>query len=713
MKEEFIEKIYSGWLGKVIGVIHGANIEGWTRAEIERTFGEISDYPFTFKNFCSDDDINGPAFFQRSILDYGADPSLKELALTFLNYVSDGHGFFWWGGYGISTEDTAYHNLVEGVLPGVSGSAAQNGTVLCNQIGGQIFSDCWGLMWPGNPRKAADYAEKMASLTHDQDGLAGARFVAAAVAAAFTAKTAEEILEQALGQLPQGSAYAKMAEDVSAFTREHLDDWRICFDYVKEHYDYRYYSGVCHILPNAAVMILALLCGKGSYENTINIAAMCGWDTDCNEGNLGTILGVFAGVEGIRKNWISQVRDLVICSGALGGLNIQTVPQIAENTLRAVSVLQKEEWPETWKEILQKSEGRYFHFQFPGSTHGIRINHGGNSACMIRNTARRAYIGMRSLLITHPQFGNNNWFEIGWKSYYRPDEFDDNRYQPDLSPVLYPGDQVTFHYSFAEEELGKQILVQAYKKDRISDKEEILWCKEITVEDTKWHSGRMDLPSASNQIIEEIGVRITGQNVAPREQNRSFQIYLGDVEILPAPDYRMEASELFDEIWTAVDTNPVGFSYLRGAVGIWDGKIGLSGAVKPAELYTGMVDWENYCVSAEMVPEFGTDHYLLGRVQGAMRWYAGGLIELDGKRYAAILKKDREIHILEKSPFEWKHGCCAHVEFEVQGETLVLSVNGVKELEVRDSDYREGCIGFGNQFGSRTAFTGYSVKAKK
>lgn len=60
-------------------MIHGANIEGWTREEIERTFGEISDYPFTFKNFCSDDDINGPAFFQRSILDYGADPSLEEL----------------------------------------------------------------------------------------------------------------------------------------------------------------------------------------------------------------------------------------------------------------------------------------------------------------------------------------------------------------------------------------------------------------------------------------------------------------------------------------------------------------------------------------------------------------------------------------------------------------------------------------------------------
>ena len=71
------------------------------------------------------------------------------------------------------------------VPPERSGSAELNGEVLANQIGGQIFSDCWGLACPGNPEKAAALAERMASLTHDQEGLQGARFIAAAIAAAL------------------------------------------------------------------------------------------------------------------------------------------------------------------------------------------------------------------------------------------------------------------------------------------------------------------------------------------------------------------------------------------------------------------------------------------------------------------------------------------------------------------------------------------------
>ena len=57
-------------------------------------------------------------------------------------------------GYGVSTEHTAYQNLVEGVPPERSGSAELNGEVLANQIGGQIFSDCWGLACPGESGKS-------------------------------------------------------------------------------------------------------------------------------------------------------------------------------------------------------------------------------------------------------------------------------------------------------------------------------------------------------------------------------------------------------------------------------------------------------------------------------------------------------------------------------------------------------------------------------
>ena len=57
-----------------------------------------------------------------------------------------------------------------------------------------------------------------------------------------------------------------------------------------------------------------------------------------------------------------------------------------------------------------------------------------------------------------------------------------------------------------------------------------------------------------------------------------------------------------------------------------------------------------------MEPIAGEDHYLLARVQGGMRWYGAGFTVRDGKKYAAILKKNREISALCLIPFEWEWG---------------------------------------------------------
>lgn len=724
MNKRYRDKTYSGWMGKMIGVVHGANIEGWTRETIESTFGEIRDYPFRFTNFCADDDINGPAFFQRAVLDYGAEAGQQEMADTFLNYVSDGHGFFWWGGYGVSTEHTAYQNLVEGVPPERSGSAELNGEVLANQIGGQIFSDCWGLACPGNPEKAAALAERMASLTHDQEGLQGARFIAAAIAAAFDAESVEEILDQAFAQLSPESAYAAMARDVRSFAEAHREDWRLCFDYVKEHYDYRFYQGVCHIIPNAAVIVLALVTGRGSFHDTINIAAMCGWDTDCNEGNLGTILGVYCGIEGIPKEWLPQIHDLVICSGSLGGLNIQTVPQLAETTLRAAKILEKTEGAEKayqekdpeaalWKRILGKPEGQYFHFQFLESTHGIRTRNLPDCPGLVRNTQECAFIGNRSLKIVHPVFGNSHWFDVCFRTYYGPEDFQDNRYQPDLSPVVYPGDTIRFHYCFGEENKGKKIRVQGYFVNRLDGKQRFVWERAVQIQDGGWKCSEIVIPSEENVLIQEVGVRITGMDVAVREQTAPFLLYLGDVEILSAPDYRVTGEGMLTEIWTAVDTNPAGFSYLRGVAEIYKKALRISGSGKPAEMYTGIINWKDYRLEAAMEPIAGEDHYLLARVQGGMRWYGAGFTVRDGKKYAAILKKNREISALCLIPFEWEWGkvydCC----FKVQGNRLTFLADGKELLDCEDREgfYGNGCVGLGNQRASRTAFREYSVKA--
>lgn len=711
LSADVIEKIYSGWIGKIAGVIHGANIEGWTAENIEKTFGELTGLPFTFKNFCADDDINGPAFFQRAVLDYGPDLDLGNLADTFLNYVSDGHGFFWWGGYGISTEDTAYHNLTEGVSPSLSGSAVQNGTTVANQIGGQIFSDCWGLAYPGKPKEAADMAEKMASITHDQEGLNGARFVAAAIASAFYADTVDEILEKALSQIQSTSAYAKMVADVRDYVLKNREDFRTCFSYVKEHYDYRFYPGVCHIIPNAAVIVLALLCGKGDYADTINIAAMCGWDTDCNEGNLGTILGVFCGISRIPSAYKEQIGDLAICSSSLGYLNIQTVPQIAETTLRVLCKLNQTQTDEIWTSILGKAEGHYLHFQFPESTHALKASGIRQDKHGIRNIEDPDDTKKRILLVTDPEFENGKSICIYRKTYYEPEDFDDNRYQPDLSAIVYPGDRIQVKYRFTKEDIGKRIKVEGYYVDRLSKNRVSLFVRDMQISAASWDSCELAIPEGENQVIEEVGVCITGQSVARREQKEIFSVLIDSVELFTHPHYKISADHLFHEIWTAIDQNPVGFSYLRGIAEVANGQLGLSGSGKPAEMYTGNTNWGNYTFSAQIIPAYGKDHYILARVQGAMRWYAAGLISREGRKYVAILKKDREITILESQPYEWSEEKSYEIHLEVRGKQILAEVNqdiSICYVETHDF-YKNGCVGFGNQEAARTLILSYGI----
>ena len=53
MKTEYIEKIYAGWLAKIIGIRLGAPIEGWTYEKIKNTYGDLRDYPMDYKEFAA------------------------------------------------------------------------------------------------------------------------------------------------------------------------------------------------------------------------------------------------------------------------------------------------------------------------------------------------------------------------------------------------------------------------------------------------------------------------------------------------------------------------------------------------------------------------------------------------------------------------------------------------------------------------------------
>ena len=64
-----------------------------------------------------------------------------------------------------------------------------------------------------------------------------------------------------------------------------------------------------HVLPNAGIITLGLLYGGGDFERSICTTALCGYDTDCNVGNVGAILGVQYGADKIPAKWKDPIKD--------------------------------------------------------------------------------------------------------------------------------------------------------------------------------------------------------------------------------------------------------------------------------------------------------------------------------------------------------------------------------------------------------------------
>lgn len=96
MVKDYLEKVYSGFLGMNIGIRLGAPVEPtiWTYDRIRNTYGEITDYVKEFKNFAADDDANGPVFFIRALYDDAKDRELvpQDVARAWLNYAREGVG---------------------------------------------------------------------------------------------------------------------------------------------------------------------------------------------------------------------------------------------------------------------------------------------------------------------------------------------------------------------------------------------------------------------------------------------------------------------------------------------------------------------------------------------------------------------------------------------------------------------------------------------
>ncbi|MDB5586707.1 MAG: putative rane protein [Devosia sp.] len=674
---QILEKIYAGFIGKAIGVRLGAPVEPtiWSYDRIQKTYGEVTQYLRDFKNFAADDDTNGPVYFIRALRDYGLNATAADVGKTWLNYAAEEHGMYWWGGFGVSTEHTAYRNLRAGIPAPQSGSIAQNGAAVAEQIGGQIFIDSWGWVNPGNPAKAAQMSAMAASVAHDGDGLNGARFCAAAIAAAFEASSIDEIVAAGLSTIDAGSTYARVAQAVIDFFKANPDDWRACRDMLTAEWGYDRYPGVCHIIPNAGVTVMAILYGKGDLPRTVEIATMAGWDTDCNAGNAGAIVGTFQGLQPGWDKYRKPINDFLVASGIVGSLNIVDIPSFARELTVLALQLAGRDVPALWLEDMTR-RGVRFDFDLPGATHGFRTE-GFNQISLKGGTERHTEDSRGSLEIQLDRLERGQGGRVFWKPFYRRSDFDDERYRPMFTPLVDGGQKVSFKLWLDPWNGDGNLRIAPYVRRTMSGAIEETGAWDVPSSDG-WQHYEFVVPEG-DEAIDEIGISIEYFG----RLKYLGRLFLADFTVGGAGRTALLPAKEIQE-WGAISR----FTYNRGHWTKQNDRIH-GHTAGDADIWTGHYYARNLTVTADVQRLSGASQLVTARVQGTGRFYAAGF---DGDE-VVILKEDFGSTVLASAPFAVETGKSYEFSFALKGEKLVFSVDGNVLLEATDASYAYGMSG--------------------
>lgn len=683
-----LERIYSGFLGMNAGIRLGAPVEPavWDFERIAQFYGDIRGYVRNYKDFAADDDVNGPVYFLRGLLDNGVHNELTPQAVgeAWLNYARDGIGLYWWGGDGISTEHTAYNNLKRGIPAPQSGSIQQNGIILAEQIGGQIFIDTWGLINLGDPDKAARMAATAASVSHDGNGLYGAAFLAACIAAAYTAESVDEILDAGMARIPGDSTYAAVVQAVREFHRQNPADWRACMQYLIDNWGYDKYTGVCHIIPNAGVCVLSMLYGAGDFSRTIEIATMCGWDTDCNAGNVGTILGVYCGLEGIPAHYRKPMNDFIVLSGISGYLNNLDVPTYVKFLYQLSRVCRG--LPEDPDVALPRGGELLFDFKLPGSTHGLRLS------SELRFAKHTVEDGLQLVI---DRILPADHCDVYYKPFYRREDFDDERYKPVFSPTVYSGQTLKVcmipHYYLDGRIFVRPYVITAVRRERYDGT--IAW-----LEDGKELELEFRIPDTCGDCVAEVGFHI---EAAPETTVRVFaMLELKEMSVTGKGEYHVATALCREEF---LQQTPFALNH-----GAWhtDGGALVCRTEEPAQAYTGNYYATDVTVTSDVTAELGS--CLMARAAGARRYLAAGFLE-EGKLSLRLHEAGAFTDCAVDYP--WQQGKAYHLTLAVTGSSAELLVDGKSVLLAQELPMAPyGMVGFAQEIQGIGTFRDLHVK---
>ena len=669
---DYEERVYAGVLGKIIGVYLGRPFEGWSNEAIEKRLGEIDYYvhdKLDVPLIVTDDDISGTFTFIRALEDYGCDPDLtpRQIGQTWLNYLIEQRTILWWGGLGNSTEHTAYMRLANGIDAPASGSIAMNGQVVAEQIGAQIFIDGWAMVAPGDPERAADLAKRAASVSHDGVAVHGAQVLAAMEAAAFVESDTGKLIDLGVAQIPADSLLKRMIDDIRNWHAAHGDDWRATFGQIKANYGYDKYGGNCHMVPNHGLIVHALLHGNDDFGHALKIVNTCGWDTDCNSGNLGCLLGIQHGLNGIDAgaDFRGPVADICYLPSADSGGGVSDAVTQAARISRMGHALAEAPY-------LAPKAGARYHFSHPGAVQGFT-----GHECVVNNRANAA--GERCLAIhfnrSEPGTTARATTATFVDSLDTAKYFERRGYGLMTSPALSPGQAITATVELAktaDEAADVAICIRVFNAE---DQLVTLRNTATAIAPGEQQALTWTAPDVGGYPIAAVGVEIV-------TAASGGTLFLHSLDWRGAPEVSL--TRVPGQMWHRAWVNGVdqGRPYYAEAFRLVQNRgTGLM-------LY-GAREWTDYRVRADVTPHLVRRAGVAARVQGMRRYYAL-VIEADGK--ARLVRELDGTTVLAEQEFPLELYRTYQMELAVDGARVTGRIDGEVVLSANDDALPSGGI---------------------
>jgi ADP-ribosylglycohydrolase len=318
--DEYRDRLRGAFLTRAAGCVLGAPVEQWTLEKMEAlAIHNGDDFPPTdyWSALPKPDELRYGVSPMSAYSRDGMDgvPVDDDVVYTVLGLlVAEEHGVNFttrsvgeaWLRYlphACTAEEIALNNLRKGVS---AERAAEIDNPYDEWIGADIRSDPWGYLAPGEPERAARMAYRDAFLSHRGEGIYGAMFFSAAIAAAFAMDNVTDALRVGLTEIPDKCELAD-ALRWALHVAPKVADFREARALIDERYPG---MSQVHTINNAAATVFGLALGGDDPARVIGETVAIGLDNDCTAATAGSLVGAVLG-DRLPAKWTARFHDKV------------------------------------------------------------------------------------------------------------------------------------------------------------------------------------------------------------------------------------------------------------------------------------------------------------------------------------------------------------------------------------------------------------------